>query len=215
MKLKLSTALVTAFMAMGCASKEFKNVDRLPQSEPTGTGSIGSGGDMTKALTEIYGRVLSAVTVDLNEDGTMDRAILSLSPGKEDADLYIILSVTEANPQFYEKKGIVWAGTMWGTLPSLKVNQRGSIVVESENVGIGRFKWNQSMTIVLRQNQLLVGGFSYNYFDGIDPEKGGSCDLNLLAGKGVRNGKALNQKFRPEPLTTWSDNKVPAPCRFE
>ena len=47
-----------------------------------------------------------------------------------------------------------------------------------------------------------------------DPNAGGSCDVNLLTGKAVRNGKAVADKVGSINLADWSDEKLPKPCQF-
>lgn len=216
--MRLQWGLIIAVMCLGvgCASnsKDFKNLERTPQSEEKGNGSIGSGG-LPVSLVETYGRVLSAQTLDFNDDAQMDRAILVQGAETDEVDLIIILSVGEPNAKVFTKKGVAYSGTMWGMLPSLKINNRGSLVVESENYGVGRYKWGQNMTVVLRDSRLLVAGLEYHMVDGISPDNGGSCEVNFLTGKVLRNRKVVNEKVSPTLLATWDKNNLPRACQFE
>ena len=46
----------------------------------------------------------------------------------------------------------------------------------------------------MRRRDSLVAGLTYESHDNLDPRAGGSCDLNFLSGKGVRNGKPVEIK---------------------
>jgi hypothetical protein len=61
--------------------------------------------------------------------------------------------------------------------------------------------------VIHRDEQFLIAGISNSERDPLDPKAGGNCDINLLSGKGLRNGK-------PIPLSDWSDEKLPQECNF-
>jgi hypothetical protein len=162
--------------------------------------------------------VLSASTLSFRNDGSMDRAVLV--GGEDGADLYLYLAQTapgggpDALKLALAKKNFVWSGAMWGTLPSLSQNGKGSLIVKSENTGIGRNKWEQALTVAWRNNEFLVVGVTYHSFDGLDPKAGGSCDLNLVTGKGTRSGKPVTFAPKPMKVADWSDDSLPKECRF-
>jgi hypothetical protein len=168
--------------------------------------------------------VLSAVTLDFNGDGSFDRAALvqpvTADGETSDADLYIYLSApTEKNREARNlalvKRGMSWAGGMWGTLPSLEVSQAGSLLVKSGNDAIGRGRWEQTLTVALRNNELMVVGITYASRDTLEPKNGGNCDLNLLNGKGTRNGKKIKVSVKASPLKDWNNENLPKECQFE
>jgi len=168
--------------------------------------------------------VLSSVTVDLNNDGAFDRAVLAEVSGPDgstgEADLYVYLSApNELGHDHRElallKHNAAWAGGMWGTLPSLEVSRSGSLLLKSGNDAIGRGRWSQTLTIALRGGVLTVVGLTYTYHDTLDPNAGGNCDINLLTGKGTRNGKKVKASVSAQPLATWNVEEQPAECRFE
>ena len=120
-----------------------------------------------------------------------------------DADLSIYMS--EADPKAdgpvmkraLFKKGIVFAGPMWGQLPSLDVNGKGSLVVKSTNTGIGRTKWEQSLTVVYRDKDFVIAGITYLTYDGLDPKAG----RQLRPQPPLRQGPAERQA-RARPVHT-------------
>jgi len=165
-----------------------------------------------------FENVLSAVTLDFTGKGQQERAVLVQN--KDDgANLYIYLSKDDAESESVlalaeMKKGVVFSGSMWGQLPSLDVNGKGSLLIKSGNDAIGRDRWTQTLTVVYRNKEFLIGGIAYTERDTLDPKGGGACDLNLLSGKGLRNGKPIEAKLTPIRLADWSDEKLPKECQF-
>ncbi len=164
--------------------------------------------------------VLSAVTLDFKNEGETDRAVLTQN-ADDAANLYIYFSTPDPNSSegafklILAKKSVVSAGSMWGQHPSLGVNDKGSLVITSSNTAVGREKWTQSLTIAFRNNEFVIAGITFSTHDGLDPKAGGHCDLNLLAGKGLRNGKPVSVSSPPIKLADWSDEKsLPKECQF-
>ena len=163
--------------------------------------------------------VLSAVTLSLKGDGSRDRLVLVAGEPSE-ADLYVYLDLPD-NPAEQArikpaliKRNVAFSGPMFGQAPSLTVNAKGSLVLTSMNEAIGRDKWTEKVTIAWRKDLLAVVGITYQMHDGLDPKGGGSCDLNLLSGKGLRNGKPVAGPAAPIPLADWDNDNLPEACRF-
>jgi hypothetical protein len=161
--------------------------------------------------------VLSVVTSDWNGDGGMDRAVLV--EGQDGADLYIYLSDIDPNEDrrrqlALAKTGAAWIGTMWGTLPGIEVNPKGSLLLKSGNGAVGRSRWTQTLTIVYRNGEFLVAGLTFDSRDTLDPKAGGHCDLNLLTGQGIRNGKPIKVAVIQIRLADWSDDSRPKECEL-
>jgi hypothetical protein len=170
-----------------------------------------------RAQTPGFERVLSAVTLSL-QDGATDRAVL-VDNRDTGADLYIYLSVDAAKADAplkpaLVKKDAAWSGVMWGTRPTLDVSDKGSLFVKSGNEAIGRGRWSQTLTVIYRNNDFIVAGLTRSARDTLDLKAGGSCDLNFLTGKGKRNGKPAKTKFPATKLADWSDEKLPKECGF-
>ncbi len=160
--------------------------------------------------------VLSAVTLSFGDDGALDRAVLTRS--EDDATLTIYRGVpapekgaAPLKPALV-KAGVAWAGQMWGTLPSLSVNGRGSLVITSGNDAIGRDRWHQALTVAYRDGTYVVIGITRDHRDTLDPKAGGSCDLNLSTGRGTADGRPVTVPAVPIPLATWSDDSLPKVC---
>jgi hypothetical protein len=170
-----------------------------------------------RAVAPGFENVLSAVTLDFTGKGQQERAVLVQN--KDDAaDLYIYVSKDEAGSESVlalaeMKKGIVFSGSMWGQLPSLDVNGKGSLLIKSGNESIGRDRWTQTLTVIYRNKEFVIGGIAYKVRDTLDPKGGATCDLNLLSGKGLRNGKPIKVTLPPLRLADWSDEKLPKECQ--
>jgi len=167
--------------------------------------------------------VLSSVTLSFGDTGDADRAVL-VENGDAGADLYIFLAppgplddagkrAPPAKPVLL-KTNAAWNGQLWGTRPTLEVSGKGSLLIKSENTGIGRSHWEQTLTVVYRNKEFVVAGLTYAAYDTLDPKANGSCDLNFLSGKGKRNGKPVDLKTAAPKLADWSNDKLPKECEF-
>ena len=158
--------------------------------------------------------VLAQMAVYLNGDGVKDRAVLLHDHNGDDVDLAIYLSANgqlPSEPSLY-KPTLGWTGGMGGTEPEVSVNHSGSLVLVFQNESIGRYRWRQQLTIAFRSGALLVAGYSYEDRDTLDLRQGGSCDLNFLSGRGIRNGKAIQISAAPVSLSAWTAKSVPSGC---
>lgn len=166
-----------------------------------------------------YSRILDAETFSAEGNGDTDRAIL-VENGDSGADLYIYRAL---EPSFDPakppkpallKKNAAWSGGIWGSRPSLESNAKGSLLIKSENTGIGRDKWTQTLTVVHRNGAFIVAGLTRSAYDSLEPNSAHSCDLNFLSGKGKKDGKAVDVKTPATKLADWSDDALPKECVF-
>ncbi len=158
-------------------------------------------------------QVLSVVTADWNSDGSMDRALLVQN--EDDADLFIYFSTGPGASMRLAayQKGFAWTGILFGTLPQLALTSNpAAFQVVSENDAIGRDRWKQTLTLVFRNNAFVVAGYTLNSRDTLDPNNVSACDVNLLTGKGVANGKPFTSKTKAMPLAQWTSDTAPQGC---
>ncbi len=156
--------------------------------------------------------VLSVVSSDWNEDGSMDRALLIDTGNDDGADLHIYLDVDNEDRTTIIKGGFAWRGLMWGQQATLSLNEQQSLVVHTQNTGIGRNAWEQKVIIAWRNEQFVVAGYTYDSYDKLDPNNVVECDINLLTGKGTRNGKAIKVKKAKPSLLLWNQEEVQGLC---
>lgn len=132
------------------------------------------------------------------------KAVILKSDDGETGKLYIIgtkgiknyyLAAAEALTLELEDK------SMAGRESSIRVNKQGSLVLNIQNSSVGRGRFSSDITIAYRNGEFVVAGFTNQNYDTVTNE-GGSCDLNLLTGKGVKDGKAIkvNAKILAESL---------------
>ncbi len=163
--------------------------------------------------------VISVASSDWNGDGVADRAILA--EGEEGtADLYVYLSAPAQHDNRRRelallKRSVAWDGGVIGQQPSIEINPKISILLRSGNDSIGRNRWKQTIAIAYRGDQFVVAGVTYSWSDTLDPSASGDCNLNLLTGRGTRNGKRLDVGAQTIPLSDWTDERRPRQCRSE
>ncbi|NOQ36842.1 MAG: hypothetical protein GQ569_13260 [Methylococcaceae bacterium] len=160
-------------------------------------------------------KVLSVATGDWNEDERIDSAVLMKT--NEIVELYLYLNNKENEQELVlHKKDVVWSGAMEGTEPYLKPkNKSASLFIHSENDSIGRNRWHQRLTISYRDEAFIVTGYTYDDRDTLDPQKGFSCDVNLVTGKGFKDKKEFKIAGQKIKLEDWTQEHIPKQCIAE
>lgn len=120
------------------------------------------------------------VTADFNADGIADHVALVDFGGQGQADLLLKLG---DGLQTIWLQNLIWVGG-FGQQPSLTVTPHGSLQMMSHNSSIGRNRWEQIHTLAWRDDAMRVVGYTYRWYDTLNLDDIGSCDLNLLTGKG-------------------------------
>ncbi|TYC56297.1 hypothetical protein FMN50_10255 [Rhodobacterales bacterium] len=169
----------------------------------------GQAGDMVPASA-----VVGVETVPV--DGNIDRFRAVLIESDEGGDLYIFSN--ESGGGWTEKvhaPNLVWRGSMYGQEPWLDATEKGSVKVFSENSAVGRNRWEQVLTIAYRNDEFVVAGFTYTYYDTLDPDANGKCDVNLLTGKGDLNGKAIRSSVKAVKVDEWSMDTTIPECEIQ
>lgn len=175
-------------------------------------------------------RIVDAAVGDWNKDGLNDLAVLFVrsDDGTEESD------TGEIGVGIYLRNGErnllvpativpdkVWGSApagddgIYGKEPSIKATGSGSITVATHNDAIGRDRWQQVLTIAYRDGAFVVAGFTYDYYDTLDPDRNGSCDINLLAGKGMVDGKPEKMEAKRVTLEDWDDETGLKACGLD
>lgn len=158
--------------------------------------------------------VLSVVTGDWNQDKHIDAAVLMKH--NERVEIYIFLANKKNKlQQVLYKQDIVWMGSMGGAIPYLESRKNNTLFIFSGNDSIGRHRWSQILTIAYRDKSFMIGGYTYESRDTLDPENFSSCDVNLFTGKGFNNGTAFKIKAQKIKLKNWTDESIPEECERE
>ena len=187
--------------------------------------------DLSGAEATLLPRIIDSACFDLIEayNGCEQVTLLSSETQPDAADL-IILTDRRTDPSgapLLVARSIVFNGPMWGMSPSLAQAENGSLLLTSEQIGIGRHAWTQTLTLAWRSGAFVVAGYTWSSYDRIDAGSV-TCDVNLLTGDYVANalrggvdGRAetvlVDDRGRIAPMalppTLWTlDTPAPAPC---
>jgi hypothetical protein len=159
------------------------------------------------------GAIAGAVTSPVDGDINRFRAVLVET--EEGGDLYVFADAGEGWKQVAHAKDMVWRGAMYGQEAWMEATEHGSLKIYSENSVVGRNRWEQVLTIAYRNGVFQVAGYTYSYYDTIDPDANGQCDVNLLTGKGVLNDKTFKTSLKAMPVQDWTMETKPPECEVE
>ena len=148
--------------------------------------------------------LVTEVRADLDDDGVQETYTL-----REDGDLV----VSEAG---WERvvPDAAFVGPVAGQQPSLGISEGDSVLLTSMNEGLGRDRWSMTLTIAHRQGDWRIAGYTYDFYDLMDPEAWGHCDLNLLTGEGIAetDESLLAPVATSAPLLwDWRASELPLP----
>lgn len=131
-------------------------------------------------------QIFSVAHGDWNNDEAADAVIIIDKDGHQFDVLFYLTDKSQRLKLHDHVPDMVWGSSvMYGQEPWVSVLKNGSITLGSQNFSIGRNRWQQELIIAFRNSEFVVAGLNYSHYDTLDPEANGSCDLNLLTGKGV------------------------------
>ncbi len=164
-------------------------------------------------------RIIAAATGDWNKDGAQDLALL-VAPG-DDSDMISIDIFLQSDDHKLLKPaakardkifGNYSHDGLYGNDPDIKALGNGSIAVTSQQSAIGRNRWEQTLTIAYRNGDFVVAGYTYSYYDTLDPDSAGKCDYNVLSGKAMVNDKPVKVAPKTIKIENWDEEKDRGPC---
>jgi hypothetical protein len=153
------------------------------------------------------------ITLDIDRNGTADRAVLTGNPGSGLSDLAIYLDAGDGAIDPSRKPAILKRGIADARILAFESKGKGSLVVTYGCGGCSN-DTEIALTVVHRNGAFLIGGYTYSW----DTRNGsGTCDINFLTGKGTMArdlGKArpIGGRFAPVKLADWSEEKRPRAC---
>lgn len=164
-------------------------------------------------------RVIGGAVGDWNRDGNPDLALL-VAPASDDDKIgiyiylrdktHLLLTLAASAPDTVAGNSSL--DSLVGQDPTISALPNGSIGVHSENSGVGRDRWEETLTIAYRNAAFVVAGFAYSHNDTLEPDNGGSCDYNVLSGKVSRNGKDAKIAAKTVKISDWTDALGMAAC---
>jgi hypothetical protein len=168
------------------------------------------------------GRLIAALSGDWNGDEEPD-AILLIQGMEGQAEIQIFEGEFDGLQPLFTVPGAVYAGSWSGQSPGLNPLTDNSFSITTEQIGIGRTPWMAQVTVAYRDGIYMVAGYTYDFYDRIDPAHTGSCEVNLLTGDYVvdvqRSDGTPNTSIQARsqrtafPLTELIEGFTPAECR--
>ncbi|MCW6512962.1 FG-GAP repeat domain-containing protein [Lichenifustis flavocetrariae] len=161
-------------------------------------------------------KVVAEITLDIDRDGKMDRAMLVRNGESASVDLYIYLGTGDGPIDVSRKPTILKKNIASGAAAAIDGDGDGSLIL---SYGCGGCS-NDSETklrIVYRSGKVLIGRYTLDW----DTRSGiGRCDINFLTGKGFVThglvGSETRIKVRSSPiaLSVWSEDLTQKACTF-
>jgi len=125
---------------------------------------------------------VAALVLDWNQDAAPDAVWLTRG-SEHSADVHIRMGGADGPHPVLTIPGAVYFGSWIGQAPGLEALTDTSFAMTSEQTGHGPTPWMARVTVAFRNGGLMVTGYSHDYYDRLDPEHWGSCDVNLLTGE--------------------------------
>lgn len=191
--------------------------------------------DLTADEGAVLSRILSAIPIEISGAHLgQERAVLLDSASDQGmADLVIIAGVPDdrAGQVIAVARGIAFSGGMAGQSPWLEAAENGSLLLRSEQIGIGRNPWEMTLTLAERGGDILVAGLTFATWERLTAGSV-TCDWNLLAGNwdmsfdraaqpddGITGASGREQGREPRRVTIaeWAKagDQIPDFCRHD
>lgn len=137
-----------------------------------------------EAEAEVLPRLIAMTCADmLPETGCERFVLLESSDSGDTADLIVLFDhVSDRGDEvLITARNIAFNGSLWGMAPRLEATSRGTILLHSEQSGIGRHPWFETLTLAYRNEDIVVAGYTFSSYDRITNDYH-TCDINLLTG---------------------------------
>lgn len=174
--------------------------------------STPKGLDPSRLPAEVDMELDHELSYDFNHDGIED--VIKLLPAAPKSDYHELVISLSNKKEFniMTNRRLVYAFSNPGA--SLELLDNGSFKIMIDHSGAGRSASLREYTISFRHEKFVLSGLTVSEYDRIDPEAGGSCDLNLLTGDGERNSKPIRTKISKQDFALVSFDWIPKECKF-
>jgi hypothetical protein len=153
------------------------------------------------------------ITLDIDHDGKIDRAVLVEDPATGHADLQIYLAAGNEKPDLARKPPFLKKNLTTARILRFESDGNGALIVMSGCGGCSN-DFATTLTIVHRHGEFLVARITYDW----DTRNGVcSCSFDFLTGRGFRSrglakGKPFKGNLAAVKLADWSEAKRPKAC---
>src|SRR5450432_2846450 len=156
-------------------------------------------------------------TLDLDQDGKMDKAIVAQQPGGGPADLAIYLSAGDGPLDPSRQPTLLKKNLTAQRILALDSAGKGLLMVKYGCGGCSNDN-ETTLSILRRGGEFLVAGFTQAW----DTRNGaGGCAIDFLKGtqvvtQGLGDAKLARKRFAPIKLklADWSDEQLAKACGF-
>jgi hypothetical protein len=179
----------------------------LPGLLVLGACSTPRGLDPTRLPAQEELELVREISLDLDHDNAEDSVKILPAVGN-----YHVLEISLSSGGKFENNKLIYALSNPGA--SLEELENGSFKVIIDHSGGGRSASLREYTISYRDNKFLLSGITVSEYDRIDPNLGGSCDINLLTGMGERNSHTIKLKAQKIDLKDAAYEWLPKDCKF-
>lgn len=144
--------------------------------------------DLTLSEANLLPRIIDSLCLDLVDTSTgCEQVVLLSNPDAPDTADLIILTDRRTDPggqPLLIRRSAFFNGAMWGMSPSLEATDDGALFINSEQIGIGRSPWMQTVTLVWDAPGFVMTAFDYATYD---RALGGSfdCAVDFRAGTAI------------------------------
>jgi hypothetical protein len=144
--------------------------------------------DLTQAEAGFLPRIIDSLCVDLVETSTgCEQVFLLSNPDEPDTADLVILTDRRTDPggrPLLVLRSAFFNGAMWGMSPSLEAADNGQLYIRSEQIGIGRNPWTQTITLAWDTSRFVMTAFEHSVYD---RALGGSyaCSVDYRAGSAI------------------------------
>jgi hypothetical protein len=147
-----------------------------------------NGQDLTLFEANVLPRLIQSMCVDIHpSNGCEQVLLLSSQEDKDSADLVILsdrrLQDAPSAPLAILRNA-VFNGSWWGMSPSLEERDVGTVLLRSEQTGVGRHPWYQTLRIGWQEDAFRVQGFNYVSYDRITTSSY-RCSLDYRSGEWI------------------------------
>ncbi|MBL1437973.1 MAG: hypothetical protein COB08_017460 [Rhodobacteraceae bacterium] len=156
--------------------------------------------------------IISAVGPNWNSSGNFKALLIREG---EFAALYIFRGPYDLAPLVYAPQAAI-TGEYWASIPWLEFDEGSALLLHSENRSHGRNKWENTLTIIERNNRFIVSAFTLSSYDSLNPDNYTDCTIDMLAQTMSVNNKPITPFPLPAEIEIkdWSE-EIEAVCTTE
>ncbi|MEO1747117.1 MAG: hypothetical protein AAFR27_00605 [Pseudomonadota bacterium] len=167
---------------------------------------------------------VSAAAMGRFTGGYGDDLALLIEPSSDsDNDYTLVILADAAGPggslgEIARYEDAAWGGVgdFYGNRPSVNFTDAGSLQLRSGNDAVGRNRWNQTVTLIWRDNSVILGGYTYIERDTLEQNSEFGCDINLLTGNAdvtdAKSTRKMRVDARQMPFARWLELGRPNLC---